>query len=247
MIKSRFRQLVNKYPQLVLDALFFDCYQLIPGLSRFSQLRSFLAPQASYIYPGIFFYVKNLHPLKGSDGCDRHSLIVREARNLCREIVIMVLRDTSVPLGKRKQLHQALYSLKVAPEELDNVLIDDHEVLANIHQYLDKADLLAELPQFQSVYFTSDELIAFHTHQPYQFSPDFELQLEKLLSPLRKRNILQILQQFIRSYPLPFLANQAFAVYISLGEVIPWHQHSFIKRLLIVSYQELMVSLCLQK
>ena len=133
----------------------------------------------------------------------------------------------------------------MAPEAPFGIPIPIKEALANIDLYLDKADLLAELPQFQPVYFTGDELAGFHRLQILRSTPELESQLEITLTPLRKREILQVTSRFIQACPLPFFANQALAVYITLGEVIPWHQHAFIKRLLAVSVQEANVYNCL--
>lgn len=247
-LSARFRQMVNNQPQAILDALFFNCYQETPSLSRFSQLRHFLVPHASYIYPGVASYAKHLQssPVTSED-CIRQVLILREARFLCREIVTLVLSDAVIPFTRRKVLHQSLQWLKVVPESLANSHIDQDEVLANIHRYLSRSDLLAELPQFQAIYFTGDELSHLSGLQIYRSTPDLESQLERVLIPLRKRDILKVLQQFIQTCPLPLHTKQAFAVYISLGEVIPWHRHSFIKRLLAVSFQEAKVYACLQK
>jgi hypothetical protein len=242
---NRFLRMVNKHPQETLDTLFFDCYQAIPGLARFSQLRAFLVPHASFIYPGVAAYARRLQPIPGDDGCGRQALIAREARYLCRELVILVLQDPAVPPGERQKLHQALHLLRVAPEAPAGVSIRIRDVMDNISRYLDGSDILAELPDFQAVHFTNDELAMFHGLNIPLPAPEVESQLEAVLLPLRKREILQATRRFARSCPLPRLANQAIAVYITLGEVIPWHRHAFIKRLLVVSHQEAMVHACL--
>jgi hypothetical protein len=245
LIIHRFRQLVNKKPRETLDTLFFDCYQATPGLIRFSQLHDLLAPHSSYIYPGIALYAEYLQASPVMQTGDQRGLIRREARYLCREIVMLAMNDAAIPLSERKKLHQALHWLKMTPDAPADISTTLKETLANIDLYLDKADLLAELPQFQPVYFTSDELAGFHRLQILRSSPELELQLEIALTPLRKRGILQLILNFIRLCPLPFWGNQAIAVYITLGEVIPWHQHAFIKRLLAVSVQDSAVYKCL--
>jgi hypothetical protein len=240
----RFRQAVNREPRKTLDTLFFDCYQTLPGLSRFSQLRKLLVPLSSYIYPGIALYAGYLHTPE-TQTSNQRSLVSREARYLCREIVMLALNDAAIPPGERKKLHQALQWLKVTPAVPADIPNTMKEVLAHIDLYLDKADLLAELPQFQPAYFTGDELAGFRQPQILGSQLELEAQLEITLTPLRKREILHFTAKFIQACPLPFLANQAIAVYITLGEVIPWHQHAFIKRLLVVSIQEANVYSCL--
>ncbi|MDH7576353.1 MAG: hypothetical protein QHH75_00755 [Bacillota bacterium] len=117
-------------------------------------------------------------------------------------------------------------------------------MIANLPFYLEKADLLAELPQFSSIYFTTDELSCFlNSLQSYRLTQENEASLEKLLSAPRKKQILNELFHFTRTFPLIRNAKQAFAIYISLGEIIPWTRHPFMRRLLAVSYQEAKVSL----
>jgi hypothetical protein len=133
----------------------------------------------------------------------------------------------------------------VTPETAGDLSLSTQEALLHIDRYLNKADLLAELPQFQGVHFTGDELSDLSGLSIP--SPELESQLEITLTPLRKREILKVLQKFIRSYTVPLVANQAMAIFITLGEVILWHRHAFIKRLLIVSIQEAKVYASLQQ
>ena len=179
----------------------------MPGLARFSQLHDLLIPHATYIYPGIALYAGYLQAGSGTQTGDQRGLIRREARYLCREIVMLALNDAAIPLGERKKLHQALQWLKVSPEAPPGIPTTMNEVLANIHLYLDKADLLAELPQFQAVYFTGDELAGFHRLQILKSTPELESQLEITLTPLRKRGILQLTSKIFSVMPTALLGK----------------------------------------
>ncbi len=134
---------------------------------------------------------------------------------------------------------RALNSLRITQFNYENLPFRPEDVLVNLSSYLKKADVLAELPQFLPVIFTTDELKCFKTLlSTYHFTEDDEIVLEKLLVTARKKHILQTLKHFVLTYPIEDYTKKAFAIYISLGEIVPWAKHSFVRRLLVVSYQE---------
>lgn len=78
----------------------------------------------------IALYAGRLQPTPEAQTSTQKSLVRRQARYLCREIVMLALNDASIPLGERNKLHQALQWLKVTPEAPADVPNMMKEVLA---------------------------------------------------------------------------------------------------------------------
>ncbi len=244
-LRARFRKILTENPEKTLDALFLTLYLKHPALSTFSGLRSFLLAHLPCLYPGILSYARHLKKFQHSVLEGPLSIVLREIRFLCREVILVTLNNPAIPYPARKQLHQALQKIKpFNPYPAAEIPFCPEEVIANLPYYLEKADLLAELPQLLPVYFTADELQHFsgslHIHK---FTPEDEVRLEKILNLLRKREILRELLRLVATFPMILKAKQALAVHFSLGEVIPWAKHPFIRRLLAVSHQEIQVLL----
>ncbi|HHW42002.1 MAG TPA: hypothetical protein GXX19_12825 [Syntrophomonadaceae bacterium] len=239
-LQSRWRDFVNANPVETLDATFFNMYQNHPTLLTFSQLRSFFLPQVPHILNGLIPYIQHLGDSR-NQGFDSEPIhfVTREVRCLCREAMLYALNNPKTSPQTRANLLRALNLLRITQFNYENLSFGPEEVLVNLPFYLKKADVLAELPQFLPVIFTTDELKCFKTPlSTYHFTEDDEIVLEKLLVTARKKHILQTLKHFVLTYPIEDYTKKAFAIYISLGEIVPWAKHSFIRRLLAVSYQE---------
>lgn len=247
---KRFRNLVNQDPEKILDALYFKIYQNHPGLSTFSMLRSFVIPQAPIFANCCVLYIRHLRDKYRTSGFafDPDSLVLREVRYLYREIVLLALNDPATSCQSRHDLLHALRDLHLDPKVYEGVPCCPDEVINNLPRYLKGADLLAELTEFIPIIFTNDELCMFANSLPaYRFTQDDEKVLETVLVPVRKKHILQVLHHFILNYPMESYVKKGFAIYISLGEIVPWAKHSFIRRLLAVGYQEARVLACATK
>jgi|GEM_PF-1629154 len=239
-LRARWQDFVNTDPMQTLDATFFNMYLNHPALLTFKQLRSFFLPQVPHILDGMISYIQHLRNDRNQDfDSEPIHFVAREVRCLCREAILYALNDPKTAYQTRVNLLRALNSLRITQFNYENLPFSPEEVLVNLPSYLKKADVLAELPQFLPVIFTTDELKCFKTSlSSYHFTEDDEIVLEKLLVTARKKHILQTLKHFVLTYPIEDYTKKAFSVYISLGEIVPWAKHSFIRRLLAVGYQE---------
>ncbi|HHW29042.1 MAG TPA: hypothetical protein GXX21_05775 [Syntrophomonadaceae bacterium] len=156
-----------------------------------------------------------------------------------REILILAINDLQVTQKERSHLFHTLQLISPRPDYYKLERIDLQEILEQIPVLLRKGDLLAELPDFSGLYFTAHELEPlWGALQRYNFLPEEEAKLENFFNLAFKHQILATLHNFInRNWNSPY-AKLACAVYITLGEIIPWAKHPFIRRLLAVSYQE---------
>jgi len=110
-------------------------------------------------------------------------------------------------------------------------------VLENLPAYVTDAAVIADLPQFQCAYFTAEELSPLSLQlENFCSSPFFCQYLKQLLTPEKKGQIRQVLKSVIENNPLPQQVKQAFALYITLDDELPWHKHPFILRLFYNSY-----------
>jgi len=244
-MQARFHNFVNKSPQETLDTLFFKIYLQHPVLPNFAYLRSFLLPQSSKIYQGVSVYIKLI---QNETFSDTESLISREIRYLCREILMIASGDMKVQPHIRCKLFKTLQSIHPNPRNYDFENINLQNIIAQIPLHLEKADLLAELPYFSGIYYTAPELAPiWDSLQQYTLKPDDEVKLECFLDLSKKQQILKTLENFIHKYTDSPYIKKACAVYITLGEVIPWVKHPFIRRLLAVCYQEAITLIALQK
>lgn len=239
-LQRKFHHLVNQHPQKTLNTIFFELYLKHPAINRFSSLRRFFVSQCDHVYSGFSDYALILqNTMRKEILADNASIINREARFITKEILALAINNRKTPARSRSRLINNLHLLitnpcfeKTLPETLE-------ELLGNLPGYLEKADLLAELPDFSGVYFTASEIAPlWNALSRYTLTSEDEKKLELFLNLPRKKQILFTLSNFIRRCPDSTFVKKACAVYISLGEIIPWTKHPFIRRLLAVSYQE---------
>lgn len=156
-----------------------------------------------------------------------------------REILILAINDLQVTQKERSHLFHTLQLISPSSEYYQLEKIDLQEIIEQLPVLLRKGDLLAELPDFSGLYFTAHELESiWGALQKYTFTPEEEAKLEEFLNLAIKHQILATLHNFINKNGNSPYAKIACAVYITLGEIIPWAKHPFIRRLLAVSYQE---------
>lgn len=248
-LQARFHNFVNKSPQETLNTLFFNVYLKHPLLPNFTHLRSFLAPQSIKIYQGISRYLPFIQIIQNENISDEtKSLISREVRFLCREILIIALNNVKTQPQIRCRLFKTLQSIHPNPSNYNIKNINLQEIIELIPFHLETSDLLAELPYFSGIYFTAPELAPiWESLQQYKLKPCDEIKIENFLDLSKKRQVLMTLENFIHRYSDSPSIKKACAVYVTLGEVIPWVKHPFIRRLLAVSYQEAVTLLALQK
>jgi hypothetical protein len=238
--QKKFLQLVNQQPEVVLNKIFFDFYPTHPAINSFSALRRFFITKFEDIYRGFAEYTTILqNAMEREVLSDSEFVLSREARFIIKEVLILAINSPKASPQHRFLLFKNLNLLKTNPYYRKLIPESQEELLSNLPFYMEQAELLAELPDFSGVYFTAPEMAPFwNAISKYTFTAADEYKLELFLNLSRKQQILFTLANFIKRCPDISLVKKASAVYITLGEVIPWTKHPFIRRLLAVSYQE---------
>lgn len=239
-LQKKFHQLINQQPEKALNKIFFELYPKHPVINSFSALRKFFITKFEHVYRGFSEYTIILQKaMEKGELSESEFILSREARFIIREILILALNSPKTSPQHRSLLFKNLNLLKTNPYYRKLIPESQEELLSNLPFYLEQAELLAELPDFSGVYFTVSEMAPFwDAISRYTLTAADENKLELFLNLSRKQQILFTLVNFIRRYPDISLVKKASAVYITLGEIIPWAKHPFIRRLLAVSYQE---------
>lgn len=235
-MQARFHKFVKQYQRETLETLFYKMYLNHPSLPDINSLRSFLIPQSRYIYREISSFLPSTWNWPTSN---IKSVISREVRFVGREILILALNDLQTTYQERSHLFNTLRLTSPKRSHYNFNNIDIQEVIEEIPSLLKSADIIAELTDFSGIYFTAYELAPlWDSLQRYEITAEDEQKIEVFLQLPIKYQILTTLYNFIQKSANTPSAKMACAVYITLGEIIPWVKHPFIRRLLGVSYQE---------
>lgn len=106
------------------------------------------------------------------------------------------------------------------------------EIQEHLFQFLQAADVLADLPQFKVVSFSADEIEPLSSDlSNYHLTPHSRRYIQHLFHPERCEAILSILAYIAKHYPLLRICRQSYALMLSLDDFETWGQHSFCLRL----------------
>ena len=101
-------------------------------------------------------------------------------------------------------------------------------------QYLPSADVLADLPELDIIYFSKEELVPLAEDlSNYYLTPHSRRYLQNLFFPERRQAILIILAYIAKTYPLLETCRLAYALMLSLNDPAIWGQHLFCQRLIV--------------
>ncbi|NMA68991.1 MAG: hypothetical protein GX958_06190 [Desulfitobacterium sp.] len=100
-------------------------------------------------------------------------------------------------------------------------------------EFLQNAELLADLPQAKVVKFTRDELAPIAPELArYRLNPLSRRYVQNLFHPQRQEAILGVLAYLAKNYPLLGTCRQAYALLLSLDNIDNWSRHPFCLRLI---------------
>lgn len=109
----------------------------------------------------------------------------------------------------------------------------------NLPRFLDSAEVLADLPELQTVYFSPEEINPLSQDlSRYRISPLSRRYIQNLLHPERREAILSVLANIAKNYPLLGTCRQAYAVILTLEKPELWSQNPFCLRLIANRYWE---------
>lgn len=109
----------------------------------------------------------------------------------------------------------------------------------NLVRFLESSDCLADLPEFQAVAFSLQEIEPLSSDfAVYRLSPHSRRYVQNLLYPERQEAILSVLAYIAKNYPLLGTCRQAYALMLSLDKPEIWSHHPFPLRLIANRYWE---------
>jgi len=118
----------------------------------------------------------------------------------------------------------------------------------HLEQILQGAEVLADLPQFEAVYFSDSELLPLRDPlEQTKISAHSRRYIENLFTEERREAILSILAYLTKNHPLLNISRQAYALMLSLDIRSEWAKHPFCVRLIYNRHWSLRVQEELQK
>ncbi|MCK8825190.1 hypothetical protein [Fuchsiella alkaliacetigena] len=251
----KFEQLIKNDPQATFNHLFFSYYYPRREKLKLEKFEKILRLIIDNIYLQVISYLNYLQEpyqkaLKNLEEYQKLCTFIKKLRGKLRRLLEEMLKDNRTPRAVKgvvkNGLHKAAKIDAYAQRKLETAQrdFDGEEIAANLSTYLENSEALADLAYFSSLYFTKQELIPIQNQLENKNFNQFteEFLKKELLTPSTKEKILNELQEFIDDYPLYKLVKQAYAIYLTLGKIIPWEKHPFIKRLVFNSYVEAKVS-----
>ncbi|MDQ7092004.1 hypothetical protein REC12_00145 [Desulfosporosinus sp. PR] len=107
------------------------------------------------------------------------------------------------------------------------------EIQEHLTQFLDTADILADLPQFEVIAFPLEEIKPLSSDlSRFRLTPHSRRYIRNLFHPERCEAILSVLAYIAKHYPLLRTCRQAYALMLSLDDADSWGQHPFCLRLI---------------
>ncbi|WP_407313064.1 hypothetical protein [Desulfosporosinus sp. SB140] len=107
------------------------------------------------------------------------------------------------------------------------------EIQEHLTQFLDTADVLADLPQFNVISFPVNEIKPLSSDlSRFRLTPHSRRYIQNLFRPERCEAILSVLAYIAKHYPLLHICQQSYALMLSLDDIDTWGQHPFCLRLI---------------
>lgn len=113
----------------------------------------------------------------------------------------------------------------------------------NLAKFLEDAEVLADLPESQTVFFSPEEIKPLSADlQRYCLPPLSRRYVQNLFYPERREAILSILAYIAKNYPILGTCRQAYAIMLSLEKENLWCNNPFCLRLIANRYWDYQVS-----
>lgn len=109
----------------------------------------------------------------------------------------------------------------------------------NLPRFLDSAEILADLPELQTIYFSSEEIEPLSRDlSHYHLSPLSRRYVQNLFHSDRREAVLTVLANIAKNYPLLSICRQAYSMMLTLEKPELWSQNPFCLRLIANRYWE---------
>ncbi|AFM39968.1 hypothetical protein Desaci_0922 [Desulfosporosinus acidiphilus SJ4] len=132
-----------------------------------------------------------------------------------------------------KFLKSNVLRIRILSETPGIISFPSAEVQEHLLKFLLTADVLADLPQFEVISFSLNELQPLSSDlAKFCLSPHSHRYIQNLFYPERCEAILSVLAYIAKNYPLLRIAQQAYALMLSLDDFDTWGNHPFCLRLI---------------
>lgn len=149
--------------------------------------------------------------------------------------VIRHLENTPISPSpeEEKFLRANLLRIRLLAETPGTFPFSPFTIQENLLEFLQHAELMADLPQVKVVQFTKEELAPIAPELArYKLNPLSRRYIQNLFHTQRQEAILGVLAYLAKNYPLLGTCRQAYALLLSLDNIENWSRHPFCLRLI---------------
>lgn len=168
--------------------------------------------------------------------------------NVVLASLIQYMTQHSSHFIKKEPLIQSnLLRIRILASTPGSFSFPAQEIQEHLVQFLRTADVLADLPVFEAVFFHQDEispLASDLTH--FRLSLHSRRYIQQLFHLERREAIFSILAHIAKIYPILSTCRQAYALMLSLDNPDIWGQHPFCLRLLINRFRDYQLAKALE-
>lgn len=154
--------------------------------------------------------------------------------NVVIAALIQHIAQTSPRLVKNEKMIQAnLLRIQILASTPGIFSFPAIEIQERLEQFLQRSDLLADLPELEVVSFSGDEIEPLaHDLTRFRLSPHSRRYIDNLFHTERREAMLSVLAHIAKNYPLLHTCQKAYALMLSLDNPDIWGRHPFCIRLI---------------
>ncbi|MDW7674281.1 MAG: hypothetical protein SCK28_07095 [Bacillota bacterium] len=244
---NRLKQQLARFPKEAFAELLLNYYAADQKVNGYL-LEKRLFPLAKDIYLGLIIFIDIFEQVYLTENKEKSKVDqgLPYLRRFCRAMLLTAMKEEDLPLTGRKRIETALKRMIINDHLVHQLKLmkelpfDGQEVLLKLKNYLQDADVIADLPDFSQSYFSKEEIEPiWHDLENWTLNKFSRKYITSLLSDKKKQQIRRNLQQVIYKHPVISQAKQAYAIYLTLDMTgYDWVDHPFIRRIIGNSFLE---------
>ena len=219
-IKTR----LHTHPELLRNLLTEPNKDTLPTLNRYQIFES----KGAYLSQLLL----SLLPQWEYQACEGNIYLAEIIRTLEK-------RPLSPVPNEAEFLKANLLRLRILAETPGVFPFSPFSIQENLLHFLEGAEQLADLPHFEVIVFSQEELKPLTSElSHYRLTPLSRRYVQNLLHRERQEAILSTLAYLCKNYPLLGICRQAYALLLSLDNIDNWSRHPFCLRLIVNRFWE---------
>lgn len=156
-----------------------------------------------------------------------------EGNEVLAALIQYMIKRSPHFLKKEKIIQANLLRIRILASTPGIFSFSPLEIQENLTQFLQKSEVLADLPELEVVSFAVEEVTPLATDlKRFRLSPHSRRYVQNLFHPIRREAILSVLAYIAKVYPLASTRRQAYALMLSLDNPDNWGKHPFCLRLI---------------